>query len=80
VTKIKNGWGTYLTLAVSILGVVKPLGEALIGIIENTAVHWTTAEKTGLITGAAVAVVLALTKAAQAIAAIIANGGKGGEV
>ena len=79
-TKIKNGWGTYLTLAVSTLAVVKPLGEALIGIVENTAVHWTTAEKTGLITGAAVAAVLALTKAAQAIAVIVAHKGAGGEV
>lgn len=79
-TKIKNGWGTYLTLAISILAVVKPLGEQIIALVENTAVHWTSGEKTSLISGALVAAVLALTKAAQAIAAIVAHKGSGGEV
>jgi hypothetical protein len=74
--KIKNGWGTYSTLVISVLAVVKPLGEQLIALFENTAVHWTTGEKVSLISGAAVAAILAVTKAAQAVAHIIASGGK----
>lgn len=76
--KIKNGWGTYLTLAISILAVLKPLGEQIIALIENTSVHWSSGEKTSLISGAIVAGVLALTKAAQAIAVIVAHKGSGG--
>lgn len=68
---ISKGLATWTGIAAAILTAAKPVIESLSALIENTAVHWTTAEKTGLITGAAIAGIMMLGRFAQAVAAII---------
>lgn len=67
----RNGVGTQVGIAVSILTLLPPVVTQLVALVENTAAHWTTADKTSLIVGGVTAVATIAGKFAQAVAAII---------
>jgi len=69
--KIKHGLGTWITAGASILALAPPLIKQIVATIENVSTHWSGGEEISLISGAVVAIALAGTKAAQAVAAIL---------
>jgi hypothetical protein len=71
--KIKAGIATYLGIISSVALALKPATEQVVALVENTSVHWTSAEKTSLISGAVVAGVTIISRAAQAVAHIISE-------
>lgn len=68
---ITKGIATWLGIIVSIGTLVPPLVGQLIALFENTAVHWSGAEKASLITGAAIAGITLLGRFAQAVAKVL---------
>ena len=68
---ISKGIGTYLGIISAIATAAVPVVNQLVALVENTSAHWSTAEKTGLIAGAAIAAVTMIGRFAQAVAGII---------
>jgi hypothetical protein len=75
---IRAGIATKLGVVISVLTLAKPVIDQGGALIENTQAHWGTADKTSLISGAAIAGVVLLGRFAQAVAAVVT--GKAGGV
>lgn len=73
--RIPIGLGTITGLVGAILAAITPVINGLIALIENVEVHWSSAEKLGLIAGAALAAFTLVSRGVQAVVAIIKGGG-----
>jgi hypothetical protein len=73
-TAIPVGPASKAGLVISILTLIAPLATQIVALVENTSAQWTTADKTSLIVGGAVAAVTLLGRFAQAVAQIIKGG------
>jgi hypothetical protein len=71
---IKIGPASIVGLVVSVLSLLPPVITEVVGLFENVAVHWTSAEKTALIVGALTAGITIVGRFAQAVASIIKTG------
>jgi len=71
---IKKGIATWATIVGGIAAAVPAATNQIISAVENVQTHWSSGEKTGLITGAALIVVGAAGRFAQAVATIIKGG------
>jgi len=69
--KIKHGVATWATIIVGVVGATPVLVSGIVDQIENVQTHWSSADKTQLLTSAALIVVGAAGKYAQAVVAII---------
>lgn len=68
--KIRAGIATKLGVAISILTLAKPVVNEIGALVENTSAHWTSGDKTLLISGAAIAGITMIGRFAQGVAAI----------
>jgi hypothetical protein len=68
---ISKGIATWAGIVAAIGAAAVPVINQFVALIENTSSQWSTAEKTGLIAGAAIAAVTMLGRFAQAVAQII---------
>jgi hypothetical protein len=72
--KINVGLGSILGIVVAILTAATPVVSGIVSLVENVSVHWSSGEKIGLISGAAIAAIVLLGRFAQAVATIIKGG------
>ncbi len=70
----RHGLVTKISIVAAILALLPPVITQIVALIENVSTNWSGAEEISLITGAAVSAFLIVSKAAQAIAAIIKGG------
>jgi hypothetical protein len=68
---IPIGISTKLGVAFSVLAALKPVFNQIEALVNDTAAHYSTADKVSLIGGACVAGVTILSRGAQAVAAIL---------
>jgi hypothetical protein len=71
---IAVGFGSIVGVIVAIGTAAVPAFNSIVALVENTAVHWSSGEKIGLISGAATAAIVVVGRFAQAVAAIIKGG------
>lgn len=69
--EIKKGISTWATIVGGIVAAAPATATQIIAALENVQTHWSGAEKTGLIVGAATIIVGALGRFAQSVAAIL---------
>ena len=63
---VKVGVSTKLGIIFSIIMGALPAITQIVGLVENVAVHWTSAEKTAAISSAAIAAIVIVSRVVQA--------------